>query len=199
VTLRVVLGITGASGAIYGYRIAEELCRSSVDVIIVASDIGLEMLQLECGIDKKQLAKLGRVYKNSDMMAPTASGSYKFDAVVVAPCTMKTLACVANGISSSLIARTADVALKERRKLILVPRETPLSLVDIRNMEKATEAGAVVLPACPGFYHQPKTVECLVDHIVGKVLDQLGVQHNLFRRWGDKGVALELEKGKNED
>jgi 4-hydroxy-3-polyprenylbenzoate decarboxylase len=183
VKIKVVVGLTGASGAVYGYQLVERLYQAKVELLIIVSDIALAILKDEVGIGKDKLFKYGMVYGNSEMMAPTASGSFKFDAMVVAPCSMKTLACIANGISSTLIARTADVALKEKRKLVLVTRETPLSLVDIRNMEKAAEAGAVILPACPGFYHKPKTVEGLVDHIIGKVFDQLGIKHNLFKRW----------------
>jgi 4-hydroxy-3-polyprenylbenzoate decarboxylase len=182
--MKVVVGLTGASGAVYGYRLVEKLHGAKAELLIIVSDIALSILKDEVGIGKDRLSKYGRVYGNGEMMAPTTSGSFQFDAMVVAPCSMKTLACIANGISSTLIARTADVALKERRKLVLVTRETPLSLVDIRNMEKAAEAGAVILPACPGFYHRPKTVEGLVDHIIGKVFDQLGIKHNLFKRWG---------------
>jgi 4-hydroxy-3-polyprenylbenzoate decarboxylase len=182
--LKIVVGLTGASGAIYGYRLLEELSKAKVELFVIASDIALDLLEYETGEDAKKLSRFGRIYRNNEMMAPTASGSYIFDAMVVAPCTMKTLACIANGISSTLIARTAEVALKERRKLILVPRETPLSIVDIKNMLEASQAGAVILPACPGFYHKPKTVDELVDHVVGKVMDQLGVENSLFKRWG---------------
>jgi len=183
--MKVVVALTGASGAIYGYRLLEKLYEAKVELIIIASDVALEILKRETGINGKALSRFGKVYGDGDMTAPTASGSYIFDAMVVVPCSMKTLACVANGVSSSLTARTADVTLKERRKLVLVTRETPLSLVHIRNMMGATEAGAVVLPACPGFYHRPRTLEGMVDHVVGKVLDQLGIKHNLFRRWGE--------------
>jgi 4-hydroxy-3-polyprenylbenzoate decarboxylase len=185
IAMKVVVALTGASGAIYGYRLLEKLYEAKVELIIIASDVALEILKRETGINGKALSRFGKVYGDGDMTAPTASGSYIFDAMVVVPCSMKTLACVANGVSSSLTARTADVTLKERRKLVLVTRETPLSLVHIRNMMGATEAGAVVLPACPGFYHRPRTLEGLVDHVVGKVLDQLGIKHNLFRRWGE--------------
>jgi 4-hydroxy-3-polyprenylbenzoate decarboxylase len=182
--LRVVVGLTGASGSIYGLRLLANLKKSGVEVIIIASKTGLDILRMETGMEKQGLSAYGLLLDTEDLMAPTASGSYPFDAMVVAPCSMKTLACIANGIASSLIARTADVALKERRKLVLVARETPLSLIDIKNMERVTLAGGVVLPACPGFYHSPKTIEELVDHVVGKVLDQIGVAHKLFKRWG---------------
>ena len=187
VSLKVVVGLTGASGAIYGFRLLEELSNAEVELFVIASKTALELLEFETGANEKKLSRFGRIYKNDEMMAPTASGSYMFDAMVIAPCTMKTLACIANGISSTLMSRTAEVALKERRKLILVTRETPLSLVDIKNMLSASEAGAVILPACPGFYHRPKTVDELVNHVVGKTMDQLGVKHDLFKRW-DSGT-----------
>ncbi|MDH7555987.1 MAG: UbiX family flavin prenyltransferase [Candidatus Methanosuratincola sp.] len=182
--MRAVVGITGATGTIYGYRLLQKLKEHGIETAIVISDYATKILEMEDGKSVADLTEFGEVYSSSDLMAPTASGSYKFDAMVIVPCTMKTLAEIANGLSSNLISRTADVALKERRKLILVTRETPLSLVHIKNMLKATSAGAVVLPASPGFYHKPKTIEDLVDYVVGKVLDQLGIEHELFRRWG---------------
>jgi len=182
-----VVCLTGASGVVYGYRLAEELYKRGMETLIVASEVALEILRMEEGKGREALSGLGEIYDNDDLGAPIASGSYPFDAVVVIPCSMKTLACIANGIASNLITRSADVALKERRKLILVVRETPLSLVHIRNMLRVTEAGAVVMPASPGFYHTPETVGDLVDYVVGKVLDQIGVEHSLFKRWGEAG------------
>jgi 4-hydroxy-3-polyprenylbenzoate decarboxylase len=185
--LIVILAITGASGAVYGFRLLEKLHEAKADVRVIVSRTGLQILQEETGFGEKELAKFGKVYRDYDLKAPMASGSYLFDAMVVAPCSMKTLGCIANGISSSLVTRAADVALKEGRKLILVVRETPLNIIHIRNMLSVAEAGAVVMPACPGFYHKPKTLEGLVDHLVGKVLDQLGIKHSLYRRWD--GIA----------
>ncbi|MBC7120354.1 MAG: UbiX family flavin prenyltransferase [Candidatus Methanosuratus sp.] len=182
--MKVIVGITGATGTVYGYRLLQRLRECGVETTIIISDYAMRILEMEDSKSMEDLMKFGEVYRNSDMMAPTASGSCRFDAMVIAPCTMKTLAEVANGLSSNLVSRTADVALKERRKLVLVTRETPLSLVHIRNMLKATLAGAVVLPASPGFYHKPKTVDDLVDYLIGKVLDQLGIENSLFRRWG---------------
>lgn len=182
--MKVIVGITGATGTIYGYRLLQSLKERGVETATIISEYATKILQIEDAKSVEDLAEFGELYSSTDLMAPTASGSCRFDAMVIAPCTMKTLAEVANGLSSNLISRTADVALKERRKLILVTRETPLSLVHIKNMWKATSAGAVVLPASPGFYHKPKTIEGLVDYVVGKVLDQLGIEHDLFRRWG---------------
>ncbi len=184
--MKVIVAMTGATGTTYGYRLLQSLKERGVETATIISDYAARILQMEDSKSPEDLAEFGEVYRSSDLMAPTASGSCKFDAMVIVPCTMKTLAEIANGLSSNLISRTADVALKERRKLILVTRETPLSLVHIKNMLKVTMAGGVVLPASPGFYHRPKTIEGLVDYVVGKVLDQLGIEHDLFKRWGSE-------------
>lgn len=182
--LKVVVGITGASGAIYGYRLLEELSKAGCGVSIILSDMGKRILWSECRKNEGDLQALGTLFSNDDLTAPIASGSQLFDAMVISPCSMKTLASIANGITSNLLTRVADVALKERRRLILVTRETPLSMIHIRNMLKVTKAGAVVMPASPGFYHEPKSLGDLVDHVVGKVLDQLGIKNDLYKRWG---------------
>ncbi|MDI9609298.1 MAG: UbiX family flavin prenyltransferase [Candidatus Verstraetearchaeota archaeon] len=184
--MKVIVGITGATGTVYGYRLLQRLNERGIETSIIISEYAARILQMEDSKSVEDLEGFGEVYRSSDLMAPTASGSCRFDAMVIAPCTMKTLAEIANGLSSNLISRTADVALKERRRLILVTRETPLSRVHIKNMLKVTSAGAVVLPASPGFYHKPKTIGDLVDYVVGKVLDQLGIEHELFRRWGEE-------------
>jgi len=183
---RIVVGITGASGAVYGYRIVKHLAASGREVHAILSEPGQELLSMELGIGPEEIAEIAHgIYTNRDMKSQLSSGSYLFNSMVIAPCSMKTLGAIASGVSSALIPRVAEVCLKEKRRLILVPRETPLSLVHIRNMETAAMAGATILPAMPGFYHGPSTVESLVDHVVGKVLDQLGVEHDLFKRWGD--------------
>lgn len=182
---RIVVGITGASGAIYGYRLLNQLATAGKEVHAIISEPGEELLSMELGIGRDEVAKIVNcIYTNGDMKSPLSSGSFLFNSMVIAPCSMKTLGAIASGISSALIPRVAEVCLKENRRLILVPRETPLSLVHIKNMETAAMAGATILPAMPGFYHEPKTVESMVDHVVGKILDQLGVEHDIFRRWG---------------
>jgi len=181
--MRVVLGMTGASGAIYGYRLLEELCNRGVKVSAIASEMALRILEEETGYTRQRIASFCELFSNEDLAAPMGSGSNLFDAMVIAPCSMKTLGSIAGGVSSSLIARAADVTLKERRRLILVTRETPLSMIHIKNMLAVTEAGGVILPACPGFYHRPKGIDALVNHVVGKVLDQLGLENSLFERW----------------
>ena len=130
-------------------------------------------------------------YPSTDLGAAISSGSFPTLGMVVMPCSMRTLAAIATGLSSDLVTRAADVALKERRRLVLVPRETPLNLIHLRNMEAITLAGATVLPPMPAFYHRPQTIDDLLDHIVGKVLDQFGIPHTLFRRWAGHGAAAE--------
>jgi 4-hydroxy-3-polyprenylbenzoate decarboxylase len=187
----VILALTGASGAPYGVRLLEVLARRRVPVWLIVSGHGLRLLEAEAGIssiDGLRQATGGEwssvtVYPDGDRGAPPASGSRRSHGMVVCPCSMGTVAAIAAGTSRSLVERAADVTLKERRKLVLVPRETPLSLVHLRNLTTVTEAGAVVLPAAPGFYHRPATVAELVDFVVQRVLDQLGIDIEVARRW----------------
>lgn len=187
----VVVAITGASGAAYGVRLLEVLARNRVPVWLIVSSHGARLLKAECdiaSIEDLQTATGGdwsavRHFPDGDRGGLPASGSQKTAGMVVCPCSMGTVAAIAGGTSRSLIERAADVTLKERRRLILVPRETPLSLVHLRNLVTATEAGAVVLPAAPGFYHRPTGVSQLVDFIVQRVLDLLGVDLSIAPRW----------------
>lgn len=187
---RLIVAITGASGAIYGIRLLQVLKGSGTRIethgIITAA--GLANLKIENSMTTEDFVRLcTRTYDEGDIGASIASGSFLTSGMAIVPCSMGTLARVSHGISDNLITRAADVCLKEGRKLVLVPRETPLDVVHIRNMMIAAEAGAVILPAMPGFYHRPKGIEDLVDHIVGKVLDCYGIEHSLFRRWsGDR-------------
>jgi 4-hydroxy-3-polyprenylbenzoate decarboxylase len=193
--LPVILAITGASGAPYAVRLLEVLAMHQVPVWLLVSSHGWRLLVEECGIkDDAGLKKATggdwasvRVFDDDDRGAEPASGSVKTAGMVVCPCSMGTVAAIAHGTSRSLIERAADVVLKERRKLILVPRETPLSLVHLRNLSQAAEVGAVVLPATPGFYHKPAKVSDLVDFIVQRVLDHLGLEIELTKRWGGEG------------
>jgi 4-hydroxy-3-polyprenylbenzoate decarboxylase len=180
--LRIVLGITGASGAIYGVRLASELAKVE-SITIVVSDAAKDVLAAEVPNGLQKLAECGRVLSEHDLTADVSSGSAGVDAVVICPCSMKTLAAVANGYAHNLICRTADVAIKEGRRLILVVREMPLSAIHLENMLKLSRLGVVILPASPGFYHAPMTIDDLVNHVVGKVLDLLGVEGDLFKRW----------------
>jgi flavin prenyltransferase len=189
--LPVILAITGASGAPYGVRLLEILAMHQVPTWLMISSHGWRLLTEECGIkDDRELKKATggdwgsvRVFDDKDRGAEPASGSAKSVGMVICPCSMGTVAAIAHGTSRSLIERAADVVLKERRKLVLVPRESPLSLVHLRNLTLAAEAGAIVLPAAPGFYHKPSQVSDLVDFVVQRVLDHIGVEVALIKRW----------------
>jgi len=197
----VAVALTGASGMSYGLRLVESLVRSKARVYLLYSQAAHVVAKQELGLvlpprapDAERMfsdrysAKRGqlRVFGREDWFAPVASGSNPPDAMVICPCTMGTLAAVAAGLSDNLIERAADVVLKEGRKLVLVPRETPFSSLHLENMLKLARAGAVILPANPGFYHKPKRVEDLVDFIVARILDHIGVKHDLMSRWGEE-------------
>ena len=179
--MHVVVAITGASGIAYGVRLLEAMdCEKS----LILSEDGAKLLKLETDKKPQDLRKLAtHNYKNSQMEAPIASGSRGFDAMVICPCTMSTASKIAAGISDNLITRAASVAIKERRTLVLVPRETPMSTIQLRNLVTLSEAGAVILPAMPAFYGKPQRIGDLVDFIVGRVLDVLEMENTLYRRW----------------
>ena len=186
----VTLGITGASGAPYAVRLLRALNDSGTAVRLIVSGYGLRLLAEESGIDgidglRAATGDWSRVelYDALDRGATPASGSAPSRGMVVCPCSMGTLASIAAGTSRNLVERAADVALKERRPLILVPRETPLSLVHLENMTRLTRAGATIMPAAPGFYHRPRSIEDLVDFVAARILDHLEVEHTLGRRW----------------
>jgi 4-hydroxy-3-polyprenylbenzoate decarboxylase len=189
--LPLILAISGASGAPYAVRLLQVLASHQVPTWLIVSSHGWRLLQTECAIaDRDGLHEATggdwssvTVYPNDDRGAHPASGSCPTRGMIVCPCSMATLSAIAHGSSRSLIERAADVTLKERRSLIVVPRETPLSLVHLRNMTQLAEAGAVVLPAAPGFYHQPKQVAQLVDFVVQRVLDQVGLDIEVADRW----------------
>lgn len=183
--MRIVLGITGASGIVYGVRVAEELAKSEVELTVVVSDGARKVLATEMPEAMAVLEKCGQVLGADEAEADVASGSVRFDATVICPCSMKTLSAIANGYAHNLICRNADVTLKEHRKLVLVVRETPLNAIHLENMLKLARLGVVVMPASPGFYHNPKTIDDLVNHIVGKIMDVLGFESNLYKRWGN--------------
>jgi 4-hydroxy-3-polyprenylbenzoate decarboxylase len=193
------LAITGASGAIYGLRLGEELLRAGARVSMLISAAGFAVLKEECGLDwaradsvRDELSAYFRCdganltfYAEDDFFAPIASGSSAPDAMVVAPCSMGTLSRISSGNSGNLLERTADVMLKEGRPLVLLPRETPLNAIHLEHMLKLARLGVRIVPAMPAFYQHPETLDDLVNFVVGKVLDSIGVEHTLFRRWGN--------------
>ena len=189
---RVVIGITGASGAPYALRAIELLAQQGVDVHVVATTMGRRLLVEECGVKQVEPATLVtdptledriHVHRDSDMGECIASGSFLHDGMAIVPCSSNTLGSLAAGLTHSLVHRAAAVCLKEGRRLILGHRETPLSRIDIGNMDRLAGAGAVIMPLSPGFYHQPESVQDLVDFMAARVVDQLGVEHNLPLRW----------------
>jgi len=186
--MEIAVGISGASGVQYGIRLLQVLHDRGCVTHLVVTNSARRIMEIETDYRPEEVEDLASfVYEPDDFSAPIASGSHLIDGMVVIPCSMGTLSAIACGSSDTLIARSADVCLKERRTLILVPRETPLSLVQLRNMVAVAQAGAVVLPASPAFYSRPQSLEDLVDVLVGRVLDLLGVQNDLYRRW--KGNA----------
>lgn len=178
------MAITGASGVKYAYRLLEQL-RGKVQLII--SEDAKKVIETETDLTLDDFRGMAAAsYANDDFQSPVASGSYLFDAMIVVPCSMTTLAKIALGLADNLITRAATVALKEGRKLVLVPRETPLHVLHLEHMLKASSLGATVLPAMPGFYHRPREVDDLVDFIVARILDHIGVEHDLLPRWGSE-------------
>ncbi|HYD59768.1 MAG TPA: UbiX family flavin prenyltransferase [Noviherbaspirillum sp.] len=187
---RLIVAITGATGAVYGVRLLQVLRENpDIETHLMVSDAGVLNLHQELDLGRKEVEALADVVHNvRDIGASIASGSFQSDGMVVAPCSMKTLAAVAHGLSDNLISRAADVVLKERRRLVLMVRETPFNLAHLRNMTAVTEMGGIVFPPVPGFYQRPKTIEEMVDHTIGRVLDLFAIPHALTPRWsGMKG------------
>lgn len=187
--MKLLVGISGSSGVAYGVRLLEVLRTLKIETHLIISKWAEECIKIETDkkpSDVKSLAK--HVYSNDDLAAKPSSGSFKIDGMVVIPCSMKTLASIANGYEDTLISRSASVMLKESRKLVLVPRETPLTAIHLSNMLRLARMGTIILPAMPGFYHRPKSIDELLNHIAGKILDQFGIEHEVFKRWA--GVEL---------
>lgn len=182
--LRIIVGISGASGVIYGVRFLEALKEFGIESHLIMTNAARETLRLETDYSVSYVEGLAsKNHRLADIAATLASGSYRVNGMVVIPCSMKTLAGLASGYADNLLLRAAEVTLKEKRPLIIVPRETPLNIIHIENMLRVARAGAIVLPAMPGFYHKPKKMKDLIDHVVGKVLDALNIEHDLYLRW----------------
>ncbi len=186
---RIIVGISGASGVIYGVRLLEALRPTDCETHLVISEAGRLNIEIETRYRPAEVEAMADVvYDPRDMAAAPSSGSYLTDGMVVAPCTIKTLSAIANSYNDNLLVRAADVTLKEKRKLVLVVRETPLHKGHLRLLTMAADMGAHILPPVPSFYHRPRTIEDIIDQTVGKVFDYLGIPHALFRRWGDQEV-----------
>ena len=181
---KLIVGITGASGSVYAVRLIDVLRKQGIEVHAVITDSGQRVLDYECGVTMEELSRrVDVLYPNADVGAAIASGSFRMDAMVVLPCSMKTAGAIAHGVTDDLLTRAADVTLKEGRRLLLVPRETPMHEIHLENLLRLARAGAVIMPAAPGFYHRPETLDDLVNMMVGKILDRLGIEAELFPRW----------------
>jgi 4-hydroxy-3-polyprenylbenzoate decarboxylase len=184
---RIVIGISGASGVIYGVRILELLRETDFETHLIISRAGRLNIEIETDYKPDAVEAMADfTYDHKDMAAPLASGSFLTEGMVVVPCTIKSLSAIANSYSENLLVRTADVTLKEKRKLVLVVRETPLHVGHLRLMTMAAEMGAHLLPPVPSFYHQPETIDDIINQTIGKIFDYLGINHELFNRWGEK-------------
>jgi 4-hydroxy-3-polyprenylbenzoate decarboxylase len=189
--MKLVVGISGASGAIYGIRLLEVLHQIGVESHLILTPAARETIRLETGRAVEEVEALAaRVYASDDIGATISSGSFKTAGMVVIPCSIKSLSAIAHSYNDNLLVRVADVTLKEHRRLVLVVRETPLHQGHLRAMLRLSEMGAVILPPVPAFYHFPKTVDDIVNHTVGKVLDLFDIEHALFERWGARGFGI---------
>ncbi|MBF0549630.1 MAG: UbiX family flavin prenyltransferase [Deltaproteobacteria bacterium] len=183
---RIVVGISGASGVIYGIKMVQYLAeRKDYEIHLIISEAGKKNIEIETNYKRSQVkAMVHYAYDNEDVGAAVASGSFLTEGMVVIPCTIKSLSGIANSFNTNLLIRAADVTLKEKRKLVLVVRETPLHKGHLRLMMMAADMGAQIMPPIPAFYHQPKTVDDIIDQTIGKIFDYMGIEHNLFKRWG---------------
>lgn len=185
--LRIVVGISGSSGVIYGIRFLQALAEMEIETHLVLSKWALKNIEIETDEDIQAIKKVADfLYDEHDMAASISSGSFRTGGMAIIPCSMKTLSSIANGYDDNLLSRAASVTIKENRKLVIVPRETPLSKIHLSNMLTLSEIGVTILPAMPGFYHKPRSIEDLISHIVGKTLDQFDIKNNSFARWGTR-------------
>ncbi len=194
--MRLIVGISGATGTIYGIRLLEVLKEKKIETHLILSSTAKEILLQETPYSIRRVEDLStRVHSNEDLSAPISSGSFKTDGMIILPCSIKTLSGIAHSYNESLMTRAADVALKERKRLVLVVRETPLHQGHIELMLQASRIGAILFPPMPAFYSHPKTIDDLVNHTVGKILDLFGIDHDLFFRWGGSSPKKRVKKG----
>lgn len=192
---RIIVGISGASGVIYGVRLLKVLAQLGIETHLIITQAAMKTLLIETKYRIEELeSTASHVYDVEDIGAPIASGSFKIDGMVIAPCSMKTLSAIANSYSHNLLVRAADVMLKERKRLVLLVREMPLHEGHLELMVKVTKMGGIIMPPVPAFYHLPKTIEDLIDQTVGKVLDLFQIDHHLFERWGSSKLKKVLRK-----
>ena len=184
--MKLVIGITGSTGVIYGVRLLEVLKEKNIQTHLIITEWAKKCLAMDTDFTSDEVKSLATtVSDETNMAASISSGTHKIDGMIVIPCTMKSLSSIAVGYDETLIARAAGVTLKESRKLVLVPRETPLTAINLENMLKLARLGVVILPPVPGFYTKPKTIDEIVNHTIGKCLDQFDIEHNLYKRWGE--------------
>jgi 4-hydroxy-3-polyprenylbenzoate decarboxylase len=194
---RLIIGIAGASGVIYGVRMLEVLKNQGIETHLIISDAGKLNIRIETDYDVDEVLAMADVtYNNKDIAASVASGSFLTMGMVVAPCTVKTLSGIANSFNDNLLIRAADVQLKEKRKLVLLFRETPLHTGHLRLLTQAADMGAHIIPPVPAFYHHPKTIDDIINQSVGKVLDYIGIEHDLFKRWDNSQLEKLMNKSK---
>lgn len=180
----IIIAITGASGVIYSLKLLEALKKLNIETGVVVSKPAELIFDYELGIKLDEIKELANYfYEPNDLTSSINSGSFKFDSLVIVPCSMKTLSAIANGYGNNAITRVADVALKEKRKIVLVPRETPLRSIHLENMLEISREGGIILPAMPGFYHNPENIDDIINFVVGKILDSLNIENELFKRW----------------
>jgi flavin prenyltransferase len=182
---RILVGITGASGSLYGYTLVRALHQLGIETHLIVTEMGEKVMQFECGVKMEDLKQYATIHSNRNLFASVASGSFLTDGMVVVPCSMNTLGAIANGVGDSLLSRAASVMLKEKRNFIIVPREAPFHLIHLRNMSTLAETGACIMPASPGFYHKPTEIWELANFMVARILDMLNIDHRLLDRWGE--------------
>ncbi len=190
INLELIVGITGATGIQYGIRLLEVLQKTPHKTHLIVSPWGKKNIEIETTYKPEEVIRMADYFHDyQNLAANISSGSYPIDGMVVVPCSMKSLSAMATGFTDNLLNRAVDVALKEKRKLVLVPRETPLHEIHLENMLKLSRAGAILLPPMPAFYHNPQSISAIVDQTVGKILDQFGIEHQLFQRWEGKNLG----------